>query len=102
MPEGPLSGYRVIDLSQVLSGPAATMMLADQGADVIKIEPFGGDFTRALGDGKNGMTAIHLSVNRGKRAMSLDLKRPKALEIISQLIRTADVGIGSINTLRIL
>jgi crotonobetainyl-CoA:carnitine CoA-transferase CaiB-like acyl-CoA transferase len=91
MPQGPLSGYRVIDLSQVLSGPAATMMLADQGADVIKIEPFDGDITRAMGVGENGMTAFHLNINRGKRAMSVDLKSPKALEIIRQLIRTADV-----------
>ena len=91
MPEGPLSGYRVIDLSQVLSGPAATRMLADQGADVIKIEPFTGDITRATSVGRNGMTAMHLNINRGKRAMSVDLKSPKALEIIKQLIRTADV-----------
>ena len=91
MSEGPLSGYRVIDLSQVLSGPAATRMLADQGADVIKIEPFAGDITRATSVGKNGMTAMHLNINRGKRAMSVDLKSPKALEIIKQLIRTADV-----------
>jgi crotonobetainyl-CoA:carnitine CoA-transferase CaiB-like acyl-CoA transferase len=91
MPEGPLSGYRVIDLSQVLSGPAATRMLADQGADVIKVEPFAGDITRATSVGRNGMTAMHLNINRGKRAMSVDLKSPKALEIIKQLIRTADV-----------
>ena len=91
MPEGPLSGYRIIDLSQVLSGPAATMLLADQGADVIKIEPLGGDITRAMGVGENGMTAFHLNINRGKRAMSVDLKSPRALEIIKRLIRTADV-----------
>ena len=91
MPEGPLSGYRIIDLSQVLSGPAATRLLADQGADVIKVEPLAGDITRAMGGGKNGMTASHLNINRGKRAMSIDLKNPAALEIITQLIRTADV-----------
>ncbi len=91
MPKGPLSGYRVIDLSQVLSGPAATRMLADQGADVIKIEPFTGDITRATSVGENGMTAFHLNINRGKRAMSVDLKSPKALELIKQLIGTADV-----------
>lgn len=91
MPEGPLSGYRIVDLSQVLSGPAATRLLADQGADVIKVEPFGGDITRATGGGKNGMTASHLNINRGKRAMSIDLKNPAALEIINKLIRTADV-----------
>ena len=90
MPEGPLSGYRIIDLSQVLAGPAATVVLADQGADVIKVEPFGGDFTRALGAGENGMTAIHLSVNRGKRALSVDLKSEKGLAIVKQLVGTAD------------
>ena len=91
MPEGPLSGYRVIDLSQVLSGPAATRLLADQGADVIKVEPFGGDITRLTGSGKNGMTASHLNINRGKRGLSIDLKNPAALEVMTRLIRTADV-----------
>jgi crotonobetainyl-CoA:carnitine CoA-transferase CaiB-like acyl-CoA transferase len=79
MPEGPLSGYRIIDLSQVLSGPAATRLLADQGTDVIKVEPFGGDITRVTGAGKNGMTASHLNINRGKRAISIDLKNPAEL-----------------------
>jgi len=91
MPEGPLSGYRIIDLSQVLSGPAATRLLADQGADVIKVEPFGGDITRVAGAGKNGMTASHLNINRGKRAMTIDLKKPAALDVMTKLIGTADV-----------
>ena len=62
---GPLSGYKILDLSRVLSGPAATMMLADQGADVIKIEPPAGDITRQMGVGDQGLTSGFLNINRG-------------------------------------
>jgi crotonobetainyl-CoA:carnitine CoA-transferase CaiB-like acyl-CoA transferase len=88
---GPLSGFRILDLSRVLSGPVATMLLADQGADVIKIEPPGGDITRQMGVGRDGMSAGFLNMNRGKRAIALDLKQPRAIEIVKQLARSADV-----------
>lgn len=88
---GPLSGFRILDLSRVLSGPAATMLLADQGADVIKVEPPGGDITRQMGVGRDGMSAGFLNMNRGKRAIALDLKQPRAIDIIKQLARSADV-----------
>ena len=88
---GPLNGYRIVDLSRVLSGPAATMLLADQGADVIKIEPLEGDITRHMGVGKDGMTSAFLNINRGKRALALDLKNAEGLAIVRRLIRTADV-----------
>ncbi len=88
---GPLSGFRILDLSRVLSGPVATMLLADQGADVIKVEPPGGDITRQMGVGRDGMSAGFLNMNRGKRAIALDLKQPRAIEIVKQLARSADV-----------
>jgi crotonobetainyl-CoA:carnitine CoA-transferase CaiB-like acyl-CoA transferase len=87
---GPLHGIRVIDLTTVVSGPVCTMLLADQGADVIKIEPFGGDIARrTAGDGE--FTAMFVSCNRGKRSIALDLKQPAALEATKRLIAGADV-----------
>ena len=89
--EGPLAGYRIVDLSRVLSGPAATMLLADQGADVIKIEPLDGDITRMMGVGCGGMTSGYLNINRGKRGMALDLHSPEGVEVVQRLLATADV-----------
>ena len=87
---GPLEGIRVIDLTTVISGPVCTMLLADQGADVIKVEPFGGDIARRMGS--NGeFTAMFVSSNRGKRSIALDLKQPAALEAVRRLIAGADV-----------
>ncbi len=70
---GPLSGVRVLDLTGVVSGPYATMFLADQGADVLKIEPIGGDITRrsrAVIDKDGEFSALFISSNRGKRSLS--------------------------------
>ena len=89
--EAPLSGLRIIDLSRVLSGPASTMLLSDQGADVIKIEPPQGDITRRMGVGENGMTSGFLNINRGKRSLALDLKSKEGLEIVKKLLVEADV-----------
>jgi len=87
---GPLDGIRVIDLTTVISGPVCTMLLADQGADVIKVEPPGGDIARrTAGDGE--FTAMFVSSNRGKRSIALDLKQPAALEAVRRLIAGADV-----------
>jgi crotonobetainyl-CoA:carnitine CoA-transferase CaiB-like acyl-CoA transferase len=87
---GPLDGIRVIDLTTVISGPVCTMILADQGADVIKIEPPTGDIARRTsGDGE--FTAMFVSSNRGKRSIALDLKQPAALEALRRLIAGADV-----------
>ena len=88
---GPLNGFRIVDLSRVLSGPAATMLLADQGADVIKVEPPRGDITRQMGVGENGATTGYLNINRGKRAIAIDFKKPEGLAILKRLIATADV-----------
>src|ERR1700710_840744 len=91
---GPLHGYRVIDLTSMISGPLATMILADQGADVIKVEnPDGGDHTRAGNNSRNGFAASFLNNNRIKRSVALDLKNPAALQAVLRLIATADVFI---------
>jgi len=89
---GPLHGYRVVDLTSNVSGPLATMILADQGADVIKVEaPDGGDATRAGGNRRAGFTASFLNNNRNKRSIALDLKRPAALHALMRLVAGADV-----------
>mgnify|MGYP003687272877 FL=1 len=87
---GPLSGFKILDLSAVLSGPLATMWLADQGADVIKVEPFHGDIVRAMGGG-DGITPSFLSANRGKKGIAVDLKTPQGLELVMALAAKADV-----------
>ena len=91
---GPLAGIRVLDLTSVVSGPLATMFLADQGAEVIKIEPLGGDITRRSRQSISAsgeFSALFVSTNRGKRSLALDLKRPEAAEIMRKLITSADV-----------
>ena len=90
---GALAGLRVVDLSRVLAGPLCTQMLADHGADVIKIEPPSGDETRHLGPPFDdaGDAAYFGSVNRGKRALSLDLARPEGRAVLELLLQNADV-----------
>lgn len=91
--KGSLSGLRVIDVSRVLAGPLCTQMLADNGADVIKVEPPAGDETRTLGppfDG-SGTAAYFNAVNRGKRALALDLAQPEGRDVLLRLLENADV-----------
>ncbi len=89
---GPLNGYRVIDATQMLSGPMATMMLGDQGADVVKIEPPNiGDLTRALGGKGRGVSPFFSTLNRNKRSVVLNLKDKNAIELLKQLVSGADV-----------
>jgi crotonobetainyl-CoA:carnitine CoA-transferase CaiB-like acyl-CoA transferase len=89
---GPLDGYRIIDVTQMISGPVATMMLGDQGADVIKVEPPGsGDLTRALGGRRRGMAPIFASSNRSKRSVALDLKNARGIELLKAMVKTADL-----------
>ena len=88
---GPLEGVRVVDLSAVLSGPVATRMLADQGADVIKVESLSGDVVRMMGPGVDGLTAAFLSSNRGKRSVAIDLKSAAGGAVLRRLCKTADV-----------
>ncbi len=97
----PLAGIRVIELARVLAGPWAGQMLADMGADVIKVEsPDGGDDTRAWGppfveskDGDNLSAAYYHSTNRGKRSITVDLKTDEGRETVRRLVKTADVVI---------
>jgi crotonobetainyl-CoA:carnitine CoA-transferase CaiB-like acyl-CoA transferase len=88
---GPLAGVRVLDLTTMVAGPVATRMLADQGAEVIKIEPPSGDLVRRLSNGRNGMSAFFLSCNRNKRSLAVDLKAAEGLAIVQKLIATTDV-----------
>ncbi|NJN52470.1 MAG: CoA transferase, partial [Gammaproteobacteria bacterium] len=88
---GPLSGVRILDLTSMISGPVATQLLADQGADVIKIEPPGGDLVRNLGPSRGGLTATFVSSNRSKRSLALDLKSEAGVGVLERLIPTADV-----------
>ncbi len=88
---GALDGVRIVDLTTMISGPIATMMLADQGADVIKVEPKTGDLVRVLGPAKGDRTATFLAANRNKRSVVLDLKSNEGLEALKKLVSTADV-----------
>ena len=90
---GPMDGYKIVDFSQVVSGPFATMLLADQGADVTKVEPlYGpGDVTRLLAYAKGGMSAFYLNNNRGKRSIGLDLGSDEGRHIALDLCKEADV-----------
>ena len=89
---GPLHGFRILDLSAVISGPYGTMILADQGADVIKVEPPGtGDFTRSAGNKSGGMSASFLNNNRNKRSIAVDLRHPDGVAVVKRLAATCDV-----------
>ncbi|MEG3586826.1 MAG: CaiB/BaiF CoA-transferase family protein [Actinomycetota bacterium] len=90
---GPLDGYKILDLTQVVSGPFATMLLADQGADVIKVEPVSGlgDITRLPSFDKGGIGAFYMNNNRGKQSISLDLSQDAGREVIKRLIQETDV-----------
>ena len=90
--DGPLSGMRVIELAHIMAGPVCGMMLADMGADVIKVEkPVGDDSRRILPPSINGESAAFMMMNRNKRGIALDLKHPDGKAVLNKLLETADV-----------
>jgi len=89
---GPLSGLMVLDLSRLLPGGYATLLLADLGADVVKVEePGRGDYIRWTPPMVDGESAAHRALNRGKRSITLDLKAPEGARILARLAAGADV-----------
>ena len=90
---GPLSGFRIVDLSENMAGPFATMILGDQGADVVKVESLRGDQIRRTGSGSGGMAAYFANLNRSKRSIALDLLRPEGQAVLQRLFDDADVVI---------
>ena len=88
----PLTGVRVVDLTRIISGPFCTMLLADLGADVVKIEPpGGGDPLREQGEKIEGLSWYYASYNRNKRSLTVDLRSDTGKEILARLIERADV-----------
>jgi crotonobetainyl-CoA:carnitine CoA-transferase CaiB-like acyl-CoA transferase len=88
--QGPLSGFRILDLTANMTGPYATMILAEQGADVIKVEPPGGEVMRTVGTGKPGMSVYFANMNRGKRSIVIDLKTDEGRDLVRRLALDAD------------
>ncbi|MEY8839621.1 CaiB/BaiF CoA transferase family protein [Cribrihabitans sp. XS_ASV171] len=87
----PLAGVRIVDFTRVLAGPYCTALMADLGAEVIKIEGPGGEDYRHVGPFRDGESLLFQTVNRGKRSVVLDLKSPRGQETITSLLKTADV-----------
>ncbi|APW40281.1 hypothetical protein RD110_26315 [Rhodoferax koreense] len=95
--KGALHGIRVLDLSSVVLGPLTTQMLADMGADVIKVEAPQGDLARSVGPARNkGMASVFLACNRNKRSLVLDLKHPGARDVLDTLVHGSDVLVHSV------
>ena len=89
---GPLDGYKVVELTSTVSGPLAGLMLADQGAEVIKVEPpLMGDLARFMGSSRNGVGAMFSVLNRNKRSVVLDLKNEDEISILKEIIKDSDV-----------
>ncbi len=91
---GPLAGIRVVDITNVVAGPSCAAQLADQGADVIKVEPPEGDLIRKAADSR--LPPMFITSNRGKRSLAIDLKRPEAREVLWRLMERADVFVQNL------
>jgi formyl-CoA transferase len=92
---GPLQGLRILDCSAIIAGPIATAFLATYGADVVKVEPLEGDALRSYPSTLPGLSRYFLGINRGKRSLAIDLKRPDGLAVVRRLARGADVFVES-------
>ena len=89
---GPLAGIRIADCSAYITGPMATMLLADQGAEVVKVEPPGlGDVMRHLGTERGGISALFAGCNRSKRSLALNLREERGRELLKRLVAESDV-----------
>ena len=88
---GPLKGIKVLDLTSMVSGPVGAMILADQGADVIKVEPITGELVRHMAAPYKGVNPVFFSCNRGKKSIAIDLKSEEGKKILFQLAKDADV-----------
>ena len=88
---GPLKGIKILDLTSMVSGPMGAMILADQGAEVIKVEPLAGDQLRHMAATHNGVNAPFYSCNRGKKSLAIDLKSKEGKEILNKLVEQSDV-----------
>jgi crotonobetainyl-CoA:carnitine CoA-transferase CaiB-like acyl-CoA transferase len=95
-PAGPLAGIRIVDFTQNMAGPFGTMILADQGADVIKVESPAGDALRHRGTGAREMSSYFANLNRSKRSLCLDLRSPRADDVLAPLLDSADVVVHSL------
>ena len=95
---GPLDGVRVIDMTSIVVGPICGRTLADQGADVIKVEAPGGDLLRTMAKGARnpGMSGKFMNFNRNKRSVCFDIKQPVGLAALKNLIATADVFVTNV------
>lgn len=88
----PLGGLKVLDLTQAMAGPMATMLLGDLGAEIVKVEPLAGDQTRSWAPPfLNGISSYYLSANRNKSSLSIDLKTGEGMEVLSELVKSSDV-----------
>ena len=98
MSSGPLEGFKILDLSSVVSGPMACVMLADQGADVIKVEKPSGDDSRRFVPPKIGHeAAAYMMMNRNKRGIAIDLKSVEGQAVLKDLIKDADILLSLIH-----
>src|SRR5262245_62083578 len=96
---GALDGFRIFDLTQMICGPVATMLLGEQGADVTKIRlPGGGDFVRRYGGKGGGLAPMFVTTNRNKRSFVLNLRAPRGLDVLLRLVAGADVFVQNFRT----
>ena len=92
--DSPLQGIRILDLTWVLSGPFATLIMSDLGAEVIKVEqPGRGDIARGNGPFIDGLSSYFLSLNRGKKSLTLNLAHPQGKDLFLKLVQQADVAV---------